>query len=134
MPDIAVADTHALIWFAQGRAKKLGPVARRLFERADQGRATLFIPTLGLVEVSESVQAGRTNLVGGFSSWTERLFAGRSFVAVELSWEIVRRAEALYAIPERGDRLIAATAAHLDCPLITRDARIAAAAGVEVVW
>ena len=47
---------------------------------------------------------------------------------------IVLRAHTLYAIPERGDRLIAATAAELDCPLITRDPEIARAAGVDLIW
>jgi predicted nucleic acid-binding protein len=37
-------------------------------------------------------------------------------------------------IPERGDRLIAATALELDYPLITRDPEIAAAAGLELIW
>ena len=46
---------------------------------------------------------------------------------------MVLRAETLYRIPERTDRLIAATAAALDYPLITRDARIREA-GVNVIW
>lgn len=53
--------------------------------------------------------------------------------AVDLTAAIVLRAEALYDIRERGDRLIAATAAVLDVPLITRDPEIGRA-GVEVVW
>ncbi len=44
------------------------------------------------------------------------------------------RRGALYNIPERGDRLIAATAAALDLPLITRDPEIAQTAGVECIW
>jgi predicted nucleic acid-binding protein len=53
---------------------------------------------------------------------------------VDLGVEIVMKAEELYAIRERGDRLIAATAAVLDLPLITRDPEIANAAGVELLW
>lgn len=134
MAEIAVTDTHALIWFAQGRLKKLGPAARRFYERADEGRVTIFVPTISLVEVAESVRAGRTNLPGGFGTWVDGLFSTRCFLPAELSWEIVRRAETLAGIPERGDRLIAATAAQLECPLLTRDPAIAAAAGVETVW
>jgi len=51
-----------------------------------------------------------------------------------LTAEIVYLAQRLYAILERGDRLIAATALALDLPLITRDPQIAAAAGVECLW
>jgi predicted nucleic acid-binding protein len=46
----------------------------------------------------------------------------------------VVKAEELYAIREQGDRLIAATAAVLDLPLVTRDPEIAKAAGVELLW
>lgn len=134
MHDIAVADTHALIWYAQGRLKKLGGEARRLFERADRGHAVIYLPTLSLAELGESVRAGKAALPGGLSGWMEALLSSRSFFTMDLTWEIVLRAQSLYAIPERGDRLIAATAAHLGYPLITRDPEITAAAGVEVIW
>ncbi len=59
---------------------------------------------------------------------------GRGNLSFIVSLDVVLKAEELYAIQERGDRLIAATAAVLDLPLVTRDPRIADAAGVEVVW
>jgi hypothetical protein len=46
----------------------------------------------------------------------------------------VRTAHNLFAIPERGDRLIAATAVALDVPLITRDPEMAACANVALLW
>jgi PIN domain nuclease of toxin-antitoxin system len=47
--------------------------------------------------------------------------------------KIVLEAEALYGIPERGDRLIAATAASLGCPLMTSDSHIAHQ-GIRTIW
>jgi len=44
------------------------------------------------------------------------------------------RAHELHAIPERGDRRIAATALELGYPLVTRDAEIAAVIGTEQLW
>jgi predicted nucleic acid-binding protein len=46
----------------------------------------------------------------------------------------VSRSHDLFAIPERGDRLIAATAMELGVPLVTRDPQIAKAADVDVIW
>jgi predicted nucleic acid-binding protein len=40
----------------------------------------------------------------------------------------------LFEIPERGDRLIAATAAAHGLPLMTRDETIATCADVECIW
>ncbi len=134
MPKLAVTDTHALIWFASGAHRRLGRAALRLFERADEGHAAIYIPTLVLVEVAENVRLGRITLETGFLAWEEALFASGHFLPVDLTRAIVRSAETLYEIPERGERMIAATAVVLDCPLITRDPQIAAAARVSAVW
>lgn len=48
--------------------------------------------------------------------------------------QVVRMSHQLFEIPERGDRLLAATAMALELPLMTRDPEIAACAGVALVW
>ncbi|HET6228888.1 MAG TPA: type II toxin-antitoxin system VapC family toxin [Longimicrobiaceae bacterium] len=134
MPTMAVADTHALLWYAQGRQQKLGSAARKMFADADEGRAVIFVPTLSLAEVSEAMRAGKMRLGSGFAAWVRGLLATQNFIVADLTWDVIRKAEELYAIPERGDRLIAATAAHMELPLISRDPEIEAAAGVRVIW
>jgi PIN domain nuclease of toxin-antitoxin system len=133
-PSLVVSDTHALIWYAQGRLNRLGLQARRVFERCDAGQAVIYLPTLVLAELGEAVRSGRVTLPDPFVFWVSRLLHAGRFFAVDLSWDILEKAESLYAIPERGDRLIAATAAHLGYPLVTRDPEIASVAGVEVIW
>jgi PIN domain nuclease of toxin-antitoxin system len=133
-PSLVVTDTHALIWYAQGRSNRLGSRARRVFERCDAGQAVVYLPILVLAELSEAVRSGRVALPAPFTLWATHLLATGRFFAVDLSWEILSLAEEFYAIPERGDRLIAATAAHLDFPLVTRDPEIGAAAGIDVIW
>jgi PIN domain nuclease of toxin-antitoxin system len=131
---VAVTDSHALIWYAMGPARKLGRRARTLFERAERGQATIYVPVLVLVEIAEAVRMGAVPSDGGFSRWAERLFASGPFVAADLTPAIVLDAEGLYTIPERGDRLIAATARHLECPLITRDPAIARVPRLTTIW
>jgi PIN domain nuclease of toxin-antitoxin system len=133
MPEITATDTHALIWYAQEKWSLLGRQARRCFERADEGKGIIYVPTLCLVELSEAARAGALTLPGGFDAWTQGLLRSRRFIPVDLTVEIVTRSHSLFAIPERGDRLIAATAMDLDVPLITRDPEIAAS-GVAVIW
>jgi len=134
MIEIAVTDTHALLWYARGLRRKLGPVARKIFDDADHGRAVIYVPVQVLVEAGEAIRDGEMRFEDTLTSWAAKLFSSPHFFPVDLTVEIVLRAEELYTIPERGDRLIAATAAHLGYPLITRDPEIASAAGVEVVW
>jgi len=83
---------------------------------------------------AEHARMGRISLGLPFDVWEDALFASRGYLPVDLTRDVVRASQALWAIPERADRLIAATAIVLECPLITRDAEIAKAANVQLVW
>jgi PIN domain nuclease of toxin-antitoxin system len=131
---LAVTDTHALIWAVDGKRKRLGKRARRLFEQADAGRCAIYIPTMALVELGEACGNGRVTLSSPFEDWARAAFASGKYHEAELTAKIVYAAERLHSIPERGDRLIAATAVVLDLPLITRDPEIEKVAGVECIW
>ena len=134
--DLAVSDAHALIWAASGNLRKLGRNARSFFERVDSGGAALYVPTHALLEIGEAHAAGDFSLSEDtpFDEWVDRLTRSGKYIPVELSVEIVRRAQEFYAIPERGDRIVVATASVMDCPLITRDSEITGIVGIEVVW
>lgn len=134
MTEIAVADTHGLIWYARSEWKKLGPRARKVYSSVDEGRAAIYVPTLVLVELGEAAHRGSIRFPDGLSRWSTRLFSSGGFFPVDLTLDIIVSAEALYQIPERSDRLIAATAVHLGHPLLTRDPEIGRAAGIEVIW
>jgi PIN domain nuclease of toxin-antitoxin system len=132
--ELAVTDTHALIWYALGRRARLGGKARAFFDLVQAGRAAVYVPALVLVEILEAEHRGDIELDGGGTAWVQGLLGSGSFFEAPLSAEVVLRAQTLYAIPERGDRLIAATAGHLELPLITRDPEIARAGGVRLLW
>lgn len=131
---VAVTDSHALIWYAMGPYRKLGRRARTVFARAERAQATIYVPTLVLVEIAEAVRRGVIRCEGGFSRWAERLLASGRFLPADLTAAVVLEAESLYTIPERGDRLIAATAAHLDVPLITSDPLILRTPAIRTIW
>lgn len=64
----AVTDTHALVWYALGRKRRLGARARGLFDAAVAGRALIHVPTLVLVEVFEAARKGVIQPAGGTSA------------------------------------------------------------------
>jgi len=111
--EIAVTDTHALTWYAMGRRAKLGKEARASFGLVGEGKAAVYVPTLILVELLEAAHRGDIELDGGGQAWVTGLLGSGSFFEAPLTAKIVLRAHSLPSIPERGDRLIAATAAQM---------------------
>ena len=129
-----MADAHALIWYAMGPGRRLGRAARRHFARAERGQAIVYVPAVVFVEIAEAMRRGALRYNGGFSRWARALIASGRFVAADLTVEIILEAEGLYAIPERGDRLIAATAVSLQCPVITADSAFGRIPGLTTIW
>jgi PIN domain nuclease of toxin-antitoxin system len=134
-PEIAVTDTHPLIWWLSDQRRRLGRQAKAFFDRVDEGRAVVCIPTMSLVEVDEAMGTGDFVFPESFPEFVHRLESTPSrYQVVSLTPEIVLHAHELFQIPERGDRLIAATAAALGYPLITRDPDIARVIGADHIW
>ena len=135
MPSVlAVTDTHSLLWYAGKQHRKLGRAALAHFQRADASQAAVYVPAMVLAEVSELARLRRIQLPTPFGTWLDEVFANKCIIAQPLTAAILRRAHDLCALPDWRDRLVAATAAVLEVPLITRDPAIADCARVEPLW
>jgi len=129
-----VADTHALVWylFSPGR---LSARARSALEEAGQGGDPIYVASISLVEVRYLVDKGR--LPGDLPHQLDRALDDPSsdLTIVPLDRAVAGALARVPrdAVPDMPDRIIAATALHLNVPLVTRDGMIRAAP-ITTIW
>jgi predicted nucleic acid-binding protein len=125
-----VADTMAIVLRLERR--KLSTAAKLVFELAEQGQATIYIPSLVFVEILYLSEKRRIecnlDIIKAYSI---------KFPNVKeqfLDFTIIKATEKIKDIPELHDRIIAGTALALDMPLITNDPIITVSQFVKVIW
>jgi len=110
-----VADTHALFWYLTGMPQ-LGANALAAFRAGEQGQARIYLPSIVLAELYYvNVKLGQPL---DFATEFARLKSSAQFVFVDFRAEDVLRFDALSAIPEIHDRIIAGVALEHSCPCI----------------
>ncbi|MDQ7843983.1 MAG: PIN domain-containing protein [Armatimonadota bacterium] len=136
-------DTHGLLWHLQesngrrGRTRRrLSPRVRNIFARADEGRETILIPAIVLVELVYLAERGTVP-----AALVDQLLAdlGRpveNYRLAPLDLSVIRALREIPALqaPEMPDRIIAATARATSSRLLSRDESLRRIAGLEVVW
>jgi PIN domain nuclease of toxin-antitoxin system len=129
-----VTDTHALIWYLSASPR----ISRTAFERMEatmtRGDA-LFIPSICLVEILYLVEKGRIPQEAWerLSDYLDRPDSGMKIAVLDRAVAAAISRIPREQVPDMPDRIIAATALHLDLPLVTRDGKIRASE-VEVIW
>jgi len=130
----AVTDTHAVIWYLANDAR-LSAKARTAFEDATRRGDQVAISTITLVEIVYLVEKGRIP-AGRFTQLMHALDDLSSvLVEIALTPGISRTLTriAREQIPDMPDRIIAATALHLDVPVISRDGKITTSE-ITTIW
>lgn len=122
---VATADTHAVIWYLSNDVR-LSSSARTAFQDAAHNGNQIAISAITLVEIVYLVEKGRIP-ASRFTQLMTVLDNPESvLVEVALTPEIARTLSRVSRdeVPDMPDRIIAATALHLNVPIISRDAKI----------
>lgn len=129
-----VLDTHAAIWYFSG-SDQLSRPALNAIEGAISSAEEVFLSAISLVEVLYLAEKGRLPLAAVKRLEDALRDASSSMVVVPLDSAVARAVGQISrsAVPDMPDRIIAATAAHLGVPLVTRDRQIHAA-GIKTIW
>lgn len=129
-----VADTHALIWYVLDDLR-LSPAAQSAMQSAAAAGDQVFVPSISLVEVIYLMEKGRfpqallQRIIGALGD------PHRELKPVLLDESVAQMVQQIprQVVPDMPDRIIAATALHLNLPLVTADHKIQAA-GIQTIW
>jgi PIN domain nuclease of toxin-antitoxin system len=130
----AVLDTHAAIWYLLD-SKNLPETVYSLIQGAAAKGEPTYISAISLVEIVYLVERGRID-ANAFEVFSNELAQDDPmFRIVPLDFDVASALRRIprNVVPDMPDRIIAATAAHLGVPLITRDRRLQAA-GIQTIW
>ncbi|HSE82993.1 MAG TPA: PIN domain-containing protein [Thermodesulfobacteriota bacterium] len=126
-----VTDTHALYWYLTA-GPSLGTEAKAAFLSGEQGQAIIYIPSIVIAELYYlNVKYGKPL---DFAQEYQRLSGAGQFRFADFRATEVLRFDALSAIPEMHDRIIAGVAYELGLPLLTCDPEIIGSKTVQTIW
>jgi PIN domain nuclease of toxin-antitoxin system len=121
----AVADTHAVLWYLYADPR-LSDVAKSFIDRASAEGQKIAVSSISLVETVYLVDKGRVQpsaydylkyVLDDPDRHLEEVAVSR---AISDALRNVPRSE----VPDMPDRIIAATAMHLNVPIVSRDRQI----------
>ncbi len=122
---VAVADTHTLLWYLF-QNPKLSQRAKASIDAAAQAGDQIAVSSISLIEMVYLIEKGRISSES--MNRTVAVFEDPTALFVEIPVERqIARALArvdVTQIPDMPDRIVAATAVHLNVPIISRDGQI----------
>jgi PIN domain nuclease of toxin-antitoxin system len=132
MPSV-VADTHAVVWYEEASAR-LSAAALAAMQSAPASGGLIYVSSITMVEIAYLVEKGR--LSGDMFDRILQLLQQPGGDLAEVVFDVAM-AQTMWRIPssiisDMPDRMIAATALHLNLPLVTADTRIQAAPLVTI--
>lgn len=126
-----VLDTHAWVWWLSA-PRQLSTRARTAIDGAKDVR----VAAISCWEVATAVMRGRIDLDREVAVWLEHALAAERVEIAHITPSIAVAASRLPRdfTGDPGDRLIAATAIVLRCPLVTKDGPLRALGAVDTIW
>ena len=129
-----VADSHALVWFAQGSPHLSAPAAEALREAEGGDGITVSVATLidlwYVTQTTEAVNLPQLSELRALITASPALALHPVDLAVTDAYTAIDRD----LLKDPWDRLIVATAQTLQVPLVTRDRAIQRSGLIETIW
>ncbi len=125
-----VFDTHAFVWYVQGR--RLPKAVSRVLRGINAGHSGAWIPAMVPIELSLLRERGRSAI--GVPELEATLARNPAIQLLPLDLAQAREFALLTSVRDPFDRLIIAAARAVCAPLLSADEAIAATGLVPVIW
>jgi len=126
-----VTDTHALVWWFTD-SPKLGKKAVKVFTDCELGENIIVIPSIVLAEALSIFDKKRVAF--DFRKLFKQVRDSENFVIMALDYPVLETMLELKNLPELHDKIIVATAKHLELPLITKDTTLQKLSTIRTIW
>ncbi len=123
-------DTHIWIWLVLEPAR----LSRRVARALDDAENQLWLSPISVWELLMLAQKGRVQLNEDAAAWTRRTLEQLQLHEAPLTTEVALETSTLSLVhSDPSDRLIAASAKVFEMTLVTADAKLIAAPGIQVM-
>jgi len=134
MADVVI-DTHAAIWYF-ANSPEISALATQTIDNAVTNGDSVILATISIVEIVYLIDK-RKLVPQTLSRLIQSLkLPNNSFVSQDLTEDIAQTLQQIprSTVPDMPDRIIAATALHLNLPLFTKDRKIQALQSIQTIW
>jgi len=125
-----LADTVAIIRYLS-ESSKVGKTALSILTDADNGKNKIIVSAISLMEIMYLYEKGRIKF--SLNDFLEKIENHKYYKVIDLNTNILLSAIEIKNV-ELHDRLLIATAKHLDIPILTCDKVIQKNNLVKTIW
>lgn len=130
-----VADTHSSVWYLSA-SPELSANAKSFMDSVAASGGFIFVPTISIVEIIYLTEKSRLP-----PPTLPRLIQivnlpNSSFSFIEMDSPAAQTLQQIprLTVPDMPDRIVAATALHLNLPLVTKDSKIRQLTAIKTIW
>jgi PIN domain nuclease of toxin-antitoxin system len=133
MNDIVI-DTHIIIWYF-ANPSELSKLAENAIDKAEIS-GIIYVSSISIVELIYLVEKNKIPADVLLFLRNALDDATTVFRLIDLNREIADEVENIprQVVPEMPDRIISATALHLNLPLFTKDTKIQNLQNIQIIW